>query len=392
MNVLICTAFDIEVPCAGLNRLSKMSEALKSEGVNCFIGVGCKKGLSDAMCFDEVNGVTYVLFSREKYKQRRHSKTLQFCAEATAFYYQNLDYLKSKLFLSGIIIYAPQGQMVSPLTKLAKSLRMFTVADCGEYYDPTIKYLLNGIVYQQALFRYRDFKALNGVIAPGVKWAAQSDKAGVPSVFIPGFIDSVGAYRKKPASVGPVNITYMGRFVSRELPDVIIKAIEILIAKQVPFHFHHIGNAGDSALARRCLKRLKQLNCVNARFVEWGFVSQTKRDEILADSDVFILLRKQCSETEFLFPSRMLEYLSSGNPTILSDVRYINALFSEGQGVCFIPPSNKPEDIASKIEELWRSPPQAFQIGKMGRAFVRQTFRKNLLGKKLADFLKGLDY
>jgi hypothetical protein len=40
MKILICTAFDIDIPCAGLNRLTRMSKALKLLGIESLIAIG----------------------------------------------------------------------------------------------------------------------------------------------------------------------------------------------------------------------------------------------------------------------------------------------------------------------------------------------------------------
>ena len=102
------------------------------------------------------------------------------------------------------------------------------------------------------------------------------------------------------------------------------------------------------------------------------------------------MLRPLDSESEHLFPSRIPEFMLSGNPTIISRVPSLDYYFKENCGVKFISSSNDPYELSQLIIELANNPLRRYEIGRSGRSQAIKSFSFEEMGFKLKTFLTEL--
>ena len=121
-----------------------------------------------------------------------------------------------------------------------------------------------------------------------------------------------------------------------------------------------------------------------------GFLSSQTKEDILNNADLFIFLRNANTETDFIFPSRVPEFLNHAKPIIMSNVSPLNYFFKENKGVKFISSNNNPDDIANKIISLSKNQSKRDKIGLEGRKYAIKKYNKEILGKKLNSFLKDI--
>ena len=387
MNILISTLFNLNETCAGLNRVYKFSDALAPHGINCFIaGSGCSKG---DWTFEEDKEFKKILFNRKKFSSIRHSNTMNYAAEASKFYRNYLKDISNQFHIDGVLIYSPQGEVVGPIIRISREIGIFVLADCGEYYHLSAHYLFNGMIFQQVIFKYLQMKKLDGVIVPSPIWYQRAEKLNLHRVLIPGISDKE-KYRKHPSVRKKISIVFMGRFLTREMPNVIFKALSICKQRRIPFSFNVIGSKNKGYEERFWLKKLKDYKDLTDVTHLNGYISDKDRDTTLSEADIFIMLRPKNIETEHLFPSRVPEYLLSGNPVILSNTEPLNFFFKDGHGVKFISKKNNPLELANLIEELANSPSYRFNLGRRGREYAISNFSSRKMGLSLAEFLNSI--
>ena len=102
------------------------------------------------------------------------------------------------------------------------------------------------------------------------------------------------------------------------------------------------------------------------------------------------MLRKPSMETEFLYPSRVTEFLFSGNPVILTNTPSLNQFFLQGSGVYFISDKNDSEELAKLLMNLANKPLERFKIGKKGHEYAVKNFSLEVMGEKLSNFIKHI--
>jgi glycosyltransferase involved in cell wall biosynthesis len=394
MKVLICTVFDIDIPCAGLNRLTKMSKALEPYGIHCLISVG--SGSFDmegrAWKYQEELGQKYILFDKSLFTAKRHCNAMRIAATATKFYKKYLLEIVQNLSIAGIIVYSPQSQLITPLFSICKINKIFIIADCIENFSLSFKHLLNGVIYQQMKFRIFQMKNLDGAIIQSQRWLIDTKNANIPASLVPGFLDPQDCFRSSASlKSDKLKITIMGRFFGREMPSVIINALKICKQNKLSFEVDIVGSGKGGWMESYWLKKLTSnpniCNDINIR----GYVSNRERDNILTTSDIFIMLRPPSKETQYIYPSRVSEFLFSGNPVILTDTPALNEFFQQGSGVYFISSKNNSTELAQLVMDLADKPLERFESGKRGRIYAMNNFSLEVMGKKLSDFLNVIN-
>ncbi len=389
MNVLYCTYYDLNSSNAAFNRIRNISHASKSHYINIkIVGSGSKK---DVYEITDDNGFGKILFNRSKFKTFRHSNAMKYIAEASKFYLRHLHELILNLKISLIIIYSPQGEIVGPIINISKKLGVKVIADCGEYYGFSLHSLLNGMLFQQAYFRYFQMKKLDGItFVAHHTWDQRADKLNLPKVHIPSITIDKQIFRTSPSNNKIIHIVFMGRLWSREMPNIIFKALKKCVDEDLKFKFHLIGTRNNNYREKYWMNKLKKIKALSNFIKVYGYVDNYFRDRILAEADMFILLREEKKETDYIFPFRLPEFLMSGNLTITSKVSPISDYLKENYGVKFISKSNNPNELANLIISLSRQPQKRYEIGANGREFALNNYSFEVIGKRLSSFLKNI--
>jgi glycosyltransferase involved in cell wall biosynthesis len=99
------------------------------------------------------------------------------------------------------------------------------------------------------------------------------------------------------------------------------------------------------------------------------------------------MLHPPSKETQYLYPSRVPEFLFSGNPVILTDPPSLNDFFQQGSGVYFISSKNNSIELAQLIMNLADKPLEGFESGKKSRVYAVMNFSLKVMGRRLSDFL-----
>lgn len=387
MNFLYCTYFDLTKHSPGLNRINKLRISLTPYNINLIVvGSGLESSSKDFFQITQFDNFKVILYNKAKYKSFGISDFGKDLKAANKFYNSSINKLTNLLDLKGIIIYSPFYLIVKTILK-KNSNKLFVFADCGELFNISTHYLINGVNFQQFLFVNFLLPKLSGIIAQTPMWYKKAKKSKIKSVYIPGIVDTKQPYRRNITNINSkINITFLGTLRKRELPAVIFRALSLCLKKNLSFDFKIIGNQQNKE-STNWIRKLKNYDNLNEHTSLLGFISDKEKHKILCNSDVFIMLRPNNNETKHLFPSRVPELMSSGNPVILTKTPSFNFFFKENHGVKFISDKNLSEDLSKLIMELANNPKIRFEIGKKGRAYSKKFFSYEYIGSRLSNFL-----
>lgn len=390
MNLLYCTYYNLNNSFAAYNRIKNLSDSLKQFNINIII-VGSGSD-SHSFYFDEKNGLRRILYNRRFYKNNRHSNSMKLIGEANSFYNINLNAIISKYKIDGVIIYSPFYEIVKTVLKIAKSKSKFVVADCGEYYDLTLRTLLSGVFIQQALFKYFLLKKLDGItFSAHNSWDNIANKHNVKNIHIPSITKTKLIHRKKPSLNKKLNIVYMGKLSKREKPNVIYEALRLCKKNNCNFRFHLLGTRGHNSEEKYWLNKLiNNFKDLKNSIQIYGYVEEELKEKILLEADLFIMVRDNSPEISHIFPFRLPEFLMSGNPTIISNVPPINLYLKDNCGIKYISPSNSSKELSNMIIYLSKNPSLRYKIGQEGRTFSILNYSFDAIGNKFAQFIKNL--
>lgn len=389
MKVLICTAIPLASSSAALNRLTRMRRALAQQGIDAIL-VGSASGIDQCWKESESESGRQIVYDPLRTgAKKRYSRALTIASQAAAFYRRNLGELLTHYQCDGVISYVSQAQMGDAILQAARSTDCFVTADMVERFQVSTYYLLNGVYFQQNRLCSRTLPRMDGIIGISHGWCDWSESRGIPNVWIPSFAeDDPRLQRSGGTNNDSFTISFIGHWIRRELPTVILRAIRLCLDRGVDIRMNVIGNVGQSPREQKAMRLLASDPGLKQSIHFTGFVSDEDKNRLLAESDAFVILRPNSRESDLLFPTRLPEYMLTGHPVILSEVGSFKRCFEHRHDVWFVSDQNRVEEVADALTHLASNPHERNEIGRRGRESALKQFSLDVLGKRLATFLE----
>jgi glycosyltransferase involved in cell wall biosynthesis len=121
------------------------------------------------------------------------------------------------------------------------------------------------------------------------------------------------------------------------------------------------------------------------------FLGQRPRNEIadlVGASDACLVLLRQSEVFKTVLPSKLLEFMACGTPTVVAVDGYARQLIEESNAGVYVP-SGDALALTNAIVELSRDPGARAWLGGNGRKFVQLRFSR---GSKAIQYLRALDH
>ena len=185
---------------------------------------------------------------------------------------------------------------------------------------------------------------------------------------------------EKDKTVGK-NIVYCGSAMNtKDGVDDLIKAFAIVAAQITDVTLYVVG-AKPKDINNSPVMLAKELG-VEDRVVFTGAVSPEKIPQILKNATLLALARPDNIQAKYGFPTKLGEYLLSGNPVVITSVGNIPDYLTDGVDALIAAPS-QPEAFAEKL--LWglKHPEESAVIGQRGKNVARKHFDAATETKKL---------
>jgi glycosyltransferase involved in cell wall biosynthesis len=128
---------------------------------------------------------------------------------------------------------------------------------------------------------------------------------------------------------------------------------------------------------------------VQKKVILIGFLSEEEFPLYLLKARALLLPRPNSFQNEGNFPTKLGEYLATGNPVIATRVGEIQEFLIDGQNA-FIAESGSVESLASKMIELLSDFDKAKIIGKRGKQLTFNEFNHIVQSEKLFTFFISL--
>jgi glycosyltransferase involved in cell wall biosynthesis len=111
---------------------------------------------------------------------------------------------------------------------------------------------------------------------------------------------------------------------------------------------------------------------------------------IICHAEVLVLPRPDSKQAQGGFPTKLGEYLATGNPVCSTRVGEIPDYLIDNESVFFANPDS-PDSFACALERALSNPEKASIVGKNGRKLAEREFNKNIQSLKLLSFLNILE-
>jgi glycosyltransferase involved in cell wall biosynthesis len=169
--------------------------------------------------------------------------------------------------------------------------------------------------------------------------------------------------------------------------EILLDSFEQVFSRHPEFSLVLIGT-GIGNYYNELLKKQEILHSnKNIHFV--GSKSREEMPGYLTNANILALTRPQNKQTEGGLPTKLGEYLATGNPVIVSDVSDISYYLKPYNAAFIIKPGSV-EDATEKLLLAIESPELSAEKGKNGRIASEELFSETKVAEKIVSFLKKI--
>jgi len=161
-----------------------------------------------------------------------------------------------------------------------------------------------------------------------------------------------------------------------------------MIANEFPFvKLQMIGSLNNEVTKQKMKLLVEELKIEN-KVVFTGFISSDEMPKILHNSDILALARPNNKQAEGGFPTKLGEYLATGNPVVITNVGEIG-LFLKDRVNAYIAEPDSAEKFSKKLHEAL-SDTNRTKIGLEGKKLVYTEFNYLTQAQKLERFFTAI--
>ena len=115
-----------------------------------------------------------------------------------------------------------------------------------------------------------------------------------------------------------------------------------------------------------------------------GAIPGNEMPQFLKNAELLVLARPDNIQAAYGFPTKLGEYLMSGNPVVVTKVGELSDFLEHGKSCLFAEPSNA-IDFAEKLKWALLHQTDAKKIGSNGKKVAELSFNYKIESKKIAD-------
>ena len=117
-----------------------------------------------------------------------------------------------------------------------------------------------------------------------------------------------------------------------------------------------------------------------------GCINPDQVPSFLSNAAILALARPANIQSAYGFPTKVGEYLSTGNPVVVTRVGELEDFLKDGESCLFAAPDS-PEDFAEKLIWLLDHPEESIIIGRNGKNVADTCFNCRLEAHKVLELL-----
>ena len=167
--------------------------------------------------------------------------------------------------------------------------------------------------------------------------------------------------------------------------DQLIKAFAIVVKSYPDYKLYIIGSTPSKKQRFGNLELAKELGIEN-NVVFTGVVPAQEMPQILKNAEILALDRPDNLQAKYGFPTKLGEYLLTGNPVVVTRVGDIPLFLEHGKSALIAEPEN-PQDFAEKICWAIKNSEESRLIGARGKQVAESSFDSMIETKKLVSIL-----
>lgn len=184
-------------------------------------------------------------------------------------------------------------------------------------------------------------------------------------------------------------IAYCGKATNnKDGVDDLIKAFALTSQTHEDVKLYIIGSPPNSSEESGNLELVERLG-ISDKVVFVGVVNSQEMPQILKNAEILALARPDNIQSKYGFPTKLGEYLLTGNPVVITSVGDI-PLFLKDNYSAFIACPNNPEVFSRKLNWVLDNKAEANAVGNNGRLVALKEFDSKKEADKIIKVIFGV--
>lgn len=180
-------------------------------------------------------------------------------------------------------------------------------------------------------------------------------------------------------------IAYTGTFNNaKDGVDILIKSFAKIASKYPQHHLYLAGFWHYDVSSQE--KLIKQFELTN-RITYLGVLNKEQIPPFICNADLLVLSRPDSHQAQGGFPTKLGEYLATGNPVCVTKVGEIPDYLEDNVSAFMATPGDV-DSFADAMDRALSNPERARKVGLSGREVAIREFNSEIQAKRLANFLK----
>ena len=165
--------------------------------------------------------------------------------------------------------------------------------------------------------------------------------------------------------------------------NILLEAFGLISNKYPDLKLYILGNTpkeADRILNNSIISKYK----IHDKVFMPGKVAGDKMPQFLKNASILALARPNNIQAAYGFPTKLGEYLMTGNPVVVTKVGELDSFLQDKESCVFVEPNN-PQDFADKLEWVLLHENQAKIIGKKGCEIAEKSFNYLIESQKIVN-------
>lgn len=171
--------------------------------------------------------------------------------------------------------------------------------------------------------------------------------------------------------------------------NVLLEAFAIVASKVPDVNLYILGGMPYEEDRRLNLQIVRE-NRLEDRVYMPGVVSADVLPQYLKNADVLALARPDNVQAAYGFPTKLGEYLLTGNPVVVTRVGELDDFLRDKESCLFARPDSV-EDFAAQLLWVLANPDEAKRIGENGKRVAERCFNYSVEAQKIVRVLQELN-
>lgn len=165
--------------------------------------------------------------------------------------------------------------------------------------------------------------------------------------------------------------------------DNLISAFSLFAKSHPEYKLYLFGDFENNNVKDTLVKLVSALG-VSDRVVFTGFVDSEEMPQKLLDAEILALARPDNKQSQYGFPTKLGEYLATGNPIVITSVGEIPLFLKDGNNAFLVKP-NDYKDFSDKLDWVATHLEQARAIALKGKDLTKSEFSSDVQTKKMIE-------